>query len=123
MIKRILVIDDNVDSGETLSVLLETLGYEARFVSSGAAGLEMISDWCPDAVICDLAMPGVNGYGVATAVRQSPDCHALLIAYTGYGNTVDRQESAAAGFHHHLTKPAHITELLQVLGAVDDGPG
>jgi CheY-like chemotaxis protein len=72
--------------------------------------------WRPDVVLCDIGLPGLDGYGVAGALRRDPTtAMAHLIAVTGYGQEEDRRRSRQAGFDHHLTKPVDPHDLRQLL--------
>ena len=114
--RRILVVDDSRDGGESLSVLLRVLGADVSLVHSGRAALQAVESFRPDVVVLDIGMPGMDGYEVARRIRaNAANRGILLIALTGWGQEEDRQRSAAAGFNHHLVKPADIDELRQLL--------
>jgi signal transduction histidine kinase/CheY-like chemotaxis protein len=114
--RRILIVDDSRDGGESLSVLLRVLGADVSLVHSGRAALLAVESFRPDAVLLDIGMPGMDGYEVARRIRaNSLNRGILLIALTGWGQEEDRQRSAAAGFNHHLVKPADIDQLRQLL--------
>lgn len=113
---RVLVIDDNRDAAETLSMLLEAHGHDTHLAYNGRAGLEEAADFMPQAVFCDIEMPGMNGYEVAAALRRDPrHAPALLIAVTGRGAREDQRRSLDAGFDVHLTKPVGYDAVRQVL--------
>lgn len=106
---RILVVDDNVDSAESWGILLELLGHEIRIAHDGPTALETARDFRPDVVLQDIGMPGMNGYDVARRMRDDPStAGAMLVAITGYGRDEDRRDARDAGFDHHLTKPADL---------------
>jgi PAS domain S-box-containing protein len=112
---RILVVDDNRDSADSLAMLLRTSGAVAHTAYDGASALEAISYQQPDVVVLDLGMPGMDGYSVAEQIRRRPDNERVtLIALSGWGQEQDRLRSLAAGFDHHLTKPVDLNAL-QVL--------
>jgi CheY-like chemotaxis protein len=112
---RVLVVEDNRDAAESLRLLLELLGHDVRVAYTGTAGLEAARQWQPEVVVCDIGLPGLDGYGVASELRRSPaTASAQLIALTGYGQEEDRRRSLEAGFDVHLTKPAE-PEVLQKL--------
>jgi CheY-like chemotaxis protein len=114
--KRILVVDDSRDGGESLALLLRMLGAEVALAHSGQTALDCLDGFNPDVVLLDLGMPGMDGYEVARRIRANPaNGHMQLIALTGWGQDEDRQRSAAAGFNHHLVKPADIDKLRQLL--------
>jgi signal transduction histidine kinase/ActR/RegA family two-component response regulator len=112
---RVLVVDDNVDAGESLGELLRLLGHEVQVTANGPLALELFDDFKPEVALLDIGLPGMNGYDLARQLRarQSSDS-LLLIAVTGYGQEEDRRKSRMAGFDHHLTKPAEFS-VLQVL--------
>jgi two-component system, sensor histidine kinase len=113
---RVLVIDDNADAAETLAMLLEAHGHETQQAHDAQAGLEVASEFHPQAVFCDIEMPGMNGYDVATRLRNDPRiAPALLVAVTGRGAREDRQRSMRAGFDVHLTKPVGYEAVRQAL--------
>ncbi|MBI2824928.1 MAG: PAS domain S-box protein [Planctomycetia bacterium] len=114
--RRLLVVDDNEDSAASLGMLLKFLGTDVQVVHDGATALTMIESYRPDVVLLDIGMPGMDGFEVARRVRQRVDFHnIMLIALTGWGQTVDRERTRTAGFDHHLVKPADITALQSLL--------
>ncbi|MGD0960415.1 MAG: PAS domain S-box protein [Methylomonas sp.] len=113
---RILVVDDNRDIAESLAVLLKIDGYQVHTADNGYTALEMARAERPDAIILDIGLPGMNGYSLARAFRQSSEFkQTLLIAMTGYGQTEDREKSRAAGIDEHLIKPVDIETLRKLL--------
>jgi signal transduction histidine kinase/CheY-like chemotaxis protein len=116
---HVLLIEDHRDAAETLRDLLEQWGYRVAIASHGRAGLEAARAEPPDLVLCDIGLPGMDGYAVARQLRQDPPTAALpLIAITGYGQAEDRQRAARAGFDHHLTKPIDPDELHRLLASL-----
>ena len=104
--RRVLVVDDNQDSAETIAMLVELWGHQAHIVHNGPAALAAAPVWKPNVVLLDIGLPGVDGYEVARRLRAEPvTAGVLLIAMTGYGQDRDRQLSSEAGFDHHLVKP------------------
>jgi PAS domain S-box-containing protein len=113
---RLLVVDDNRDAAETLAALLGVMGHSAPVAADGHQALRMIASLRPDIVFLDIGMPGMSGYEVAQAVRADPQLDKVrLVALTGWGGEADRARSAAAGFDAHLTKPATVTAIEEVL--------
>lgn len=113
---RVLVVDDNQDSAESLEILLQGEGYEVRIAHDGPSGIEVAQAFHPHVVLLDIGLPGIDGYGVAHHLRgQTETQDAVLIALTGYGQTKDRQRTKAAGFDHHLVKPIHYDELASLI--------
>jgi signal transduction histidine kinase/CheY-like chemotaxis protein len=103
---RVLIIDDNADAAETLSMLLESHGHETRKAFNAQAGLAAADEFMPQAVFCDIEMSGMNGYEVAARLRSNArHATAMLVAVTGRGSREDHQRSLQAGFDVHLTKP------------------
>jgi len=114
--RRILIVDDSRDGGESLATLLRVLGAEVSLAHSGRKALECVETGRPDVVLLDIGMPGMDGYEVARRIRANPaNRHISLIALTGWGQDEDRKRSVAAGFNHHLVKPADIEQLRQLL--------
>ena len=114
--RRILIVDDSRDGGESLATLLRVLGAEVALAHSGRHALECVDAFRPDVVLLDIGMPGMDGYEVARRIRANPANRDMsLIALTGWGQDEDRRRSVAAGFNHHLVKPADIEQLRQLL--------
>jgi CheY-like chemotaxis protein len=112
---RVVIIEDNRDAADTLRILLELMGHEVAVAFSGPEGVKAARAWRPDVVLCDIGLPGLDGYGVARALRHDPTvATALLIAVTAYGQEEDRRRSQQAGFDYHLVKPVD-PEVLQAL--------
>jgi CheY-like chemotaxis protein len=112
----VLVVEDNRDSAESLRMLLATQGYEVALAYTGIEGVEAARRVRPDVVICDVGLPGMDGYAVAQAIRMNPGtAKARLIAVTGYGQNDDRVRALASGFDKHLVKPADPEVLLGLL--------
>lgn len=116
---RVLIIDDNLDSAESMGDALRFRGYSVQIAYDGTSGLAQARRSVPDVVLCDIGLPGdLSGYGVAQAMRKDPSLRTIeLIAVTGYGTADDRRKAHEAGFDLHLTKPVDTTHLLAVLTA------
>jgi CheY-like chemotaxis protein len=113
---RILVVEDNRDTADSLRLLLVLSGYEVAVAYSGPDGGKAAEQYRPDVVLCDIGLPGLDGYGVAQKLRDnSTTARARLIAVTAYGEDEDRRRSHEAGFEHHLVKPVGPNALLRVL--------
>ena len=111
---RILVIEDNHDAADSLRMLLELDGHEVMVAYNGLAGIQAATACRPDVVLCDIGLPGLDGYGVVHALRHNPETATLrIIAVTAYSQDSDRRRSREAGFDLHLTKPVDPYELLQ----------
>jgi PAS domain S-box-containing protein len=113
---RVAIVDDNADAADSLAMVLELEGHEVRTAGNGIAGLELIDEFAPHAVILDIGLPRLNGYEVARRIRlEHRDAGILLIAVTGWGQQQDKQAAEEAGFDHHFTKPVDPRELQRVL--------
>ena len=114
--QRILVVEDNRDSADSLRLLLDLYGYETAVAYSGPDGVQAAERWQPDVVLCDIGLPGLDGYGVARKLRDNPTtAKARLFAVTAYGQDEDRRRSHEAGFEQHLVKPVDPDALQRVL--------
>ena len=114
--RRILVVDDNVDSANSLSQVLEMLGHVVRTANDGEAGIAMAAAFLPDVVLMDIGMPRLNGYEAARCIRQQPWGQAMmLVALPGWEQEDDRRSGAQAGFDHHLVKPVQLDELTTLM--------
>lgn len=108
----VLIIEDNEDAAETLSMLLELDGHDVRHAATGRAGLDAATDRPPDVVICDIGLPDLSGYEVIRALRASPlSRRPFAIALTGYAQGEDRKQALEAGFDAHMAKPPALSEL------------
>ncbi len=113
---RVLVVDDNQDTTQTLSQLLQLMGHEVQVAQDGKAALDAAKQFKPEAVLLDIGMPGMNGYEVARCLRADyAQNQLLLIALTGWGQKNDRQQAQEAGFDIHMTKPANPTEIERLI--------
>jgi CheY-like chemotaxis protein len=116
---RILVVDDNIDSAQSLALLLGRMGHEIEVAHDGLEAVQAAGAFRPQIVLLDIGLPRMNGYEAARRIRaQSGGDKVAIIALTGWGQEKDKQLAAEAGFDHHLTKPvepATLTSLLAVL--------
>ncbi|HEX4152656.1 MAG TPA: ATP-binding protein [Steroidobacteraceae bacterium] len=109
---RTLVADDNEDAAESLATLLGLAGHDVRVATGGKAALILAQAFRPEVAVIDIGMPDIDGYAVARSLRQQPwSDHLALVALTGWGQDGDRERARAAGFDHHLTKPADPERL------------
>ncbi|MDB5243378.1 MAG: hypothetical protein JWP57_4003 [Spirosoma sp.] len=114
---RILVADDNHDTADSMTELLQLEGHQVRTVYDGEAAVSAAVQFVPHVAVLDIGMPYMNGYQVARALcARCPS--TLLIAVSGWGTTRDVAAALEAGFHHHLTKPAKFCAILSLLDDV-----
>jgi signal transduction histidine kinase/CheY-like chemotaxis protein len=116
---RAVVVDDNVDSAQSMGMVLDLIGIENRVVFDGSAALVAIEAFRPDVVLLDIGMPGLDGYEVARRLRANPaNAQLMLIALTGWSQTQDQERSREAGFDHHFSKPIDIEALRALLATL-----
>jgi CheY-like chemotaxis protein len=109
-------VEDNPDAAESLRRLLRLHGHEVSVAANGLDGVAEAKRSHPDAVVCDIGLPGMDGYAVASALRGDPEtARARLIAVTGYGRAEDRARALSSGFDEHIVKPADPELLLSKL--------
>ncbi len=114
--RKILVVDDNLDTARSIAALLRRAGHEVEIAHDGPTALKVARDFQPEAILLDIGLPIIDGYRVAeTLRRESAFAKVLLIAISGYGQADDRKRSRAAGFDDHLIKPVDFRELLRIL--------
>lgn len=113
---HVLVVDDNVDSAQTMGWMLELIGHRFTLAHDGLAALDIARALHPDVILLDIGLPGLNGYDVCRELRKDPAFEkTLLIAQTGWGQERDRQNAQEAGFDHHLIKPVSLDNLSRLL--------
>lgn len=114
--RRILIIDDDADATETLQAALELEGHRVQVAPSGIAGLSVAREARPDVVLCDIALPDLDGYEVARARRADESLRSTrLVAVTGYAQPEDEERAREAGFDAHLGKPFSVEAMLSLL--------
>ncbi len=110
--RRVLVVDDNVDSAESMAMILKLSGHEVALAHDGGQALEVARTFQPDVVFLDLGMPNVNGYDAARLIRKEPwGERIMLVALTGWGQEEDKRRTSAAGFDLHVVKPIDFAKL------------
>jgi PAS domain S-box-containing protein len=115
--RRILIVDDNKDSADSLALLLEITGNKTYMAHDGVEALEAIEKHRPDVVLLDIGLPRLDGHEVCRRVREQPwGKDIVVIALTGWGQEDDRRKSEEAGFNGHLVKPVDYDKLLELLG-------
>jgi CheY-like chemotaxis protein len=113
---RVLVVEDHREAAHSLQELLEAWGHRVAVVYTGPAGVEAARQLRPDVVLCDLGLPGLDGYGVATALRRGPNALPLrMIAISAYGQEAYQRRSLESGFDLHMTKPIDLDHLKRLL--------
>ena len=115
---RILIVDDNVDAAAMLSTLLQMEGYDVEVAHDGPSALTAFVRQKSEIVLCDIGLPGMDGYEVAKHLRQvdvDERPHPLLVALTGYDSAGDRERAFSAGFDDHLPKPVEFEHLLKLI--------
>ena len=117
--RRVLIVDDNADSAETLATLLQIGGNETRTAHDGLAAVAAAEAFRPEVALLDIGLPGLNGWDTARRIREQPwGKTMILVALTGWGQEEDRRKSKDAGFDHHMVKPVDIDALLKMLAAL-----
>jgi CheY-like chemotaxis protein len=118
---KILVVDDHPDSADSLSRLLQAHGHETASAYDGRQALEVFRQFDPAAVVLDIDMPVLDGYGTARAIRLAPNARLpVLLALTGLGGHEVRRLAFEAGFDAHLVKPARIDALIHLMETLRD---
>jgi CheY-like chemotaxis protein len=113
---RVLVVEDDADTADSLAMLLRLDGHDVRLARNGPAALALAGTYKPDMVLLDIGLPGMDGYEVANRLKALEGGEVLfIIAITGYGQASDRRRSVEAGIDLHLLKPADTNVLLRVL--------
>jgi CheY-like chemotaxis protein len=110
-------VDDNEDALDLLSTLIETSGHEVVIAHDGMEALAVFERFRPSVAVIDISMPIMDGCEVAARIRAQTvgERHPYLVALTGYGQTLDRERSRAAGFDEHLVKPVVLENLLRAI--------
>lgn len=122
--RRILIVEDNPDVADVLAATLQTQGHDVEIAYDGSEGLERARQFGPDAIICDLGLPDIDGFELARTLRENPAFEdTILIALSGYAASDDVEKSRAAGFDHHQAKPPDIEELERLIAGPDGEKG
>jgi CheY-like chemotaxis protein len=117
--RRVLIVDDNADSAESMAVLLRFHGHEVRLAYNGQAALEEAHAFRPEVMFLDLDLPKVDGYEVARRLRREPAMRDMtMVAMTGYGQEEDRQRTQEAGFQSHMVKPVDFDKIEELLASL-----
>ncbi|MEC4723727.1 PAS domain S-box protein [Noviherbaspirillum sp. CPCC 100848] len=116
---RILVVDDNGDAAQSLTILLKAYGHDVRMAHEGIEALEIASQFQPEVVFLDIGLPGMTGYAVARRLREIEGLkNTRLVAVTGWGAETDRAHSREAGFDRHFTKPLSPAAVVEALNKI-----
>jgi DNA-binding response OmpR family regulator len=119
---RVVVVDDNYDANAALSRLLEKSGFEvAGRAYDGLSGLSVIKETQPDVAILDIAMPALDGFGLAQRVRSEIEAPPRMVALTGFGTEADESKARSVGFDAYFRKPANWTKLESLLHGYEVG--
>ncbi len=117
--RRVLIVEDNVDAAQSLRELLELAGHSVEVAHEGAEGIRAARLRCPDVVLCDIGLPGMDGYEVARTIRADEALRdVFLVALTGYALPEDQRLATTAGFHAHVTKPPSFDRIEEMLAAL-----
>jgi PAS domain S-box-containing protein len=121
---RVLVVEDNADAADSLSLLLRLYGHKVELARTGPTALEMASASRPDVVLLDIGLPGMDGFQVAQRLREKPEFKdVVMCALTGYTpSDADRQRQKETGFDHHYVKPLDLAKLLEMFKSVVGKP-
>ena len=119
--RRVLVVDDNKDAADSLRLLLKLLGHQAEVAYDGTAALAMARRDPPDLVLCDLGLPGMDGFELARRLRAALPACPRLVAVSGYAQREDVERSLAAGFDGHIAKPPDPAEIARQLACAAPG--
>jgi PAS domain S-box-containing protein len=115
--QRVLIVDDNPDSADSLALLVAMDGHTTRTAHEGSSAINQALEWQPDVILLDLGLPGTDGFEVCRRLRSSGLSKVRIIAVTGYGENDARERTKAAGFDAHLVKPVDASMLEQYLSA------
>ena len=118
--RRILVVDDNRDSTESLTMWLELSGHQTHAAYDGLEAVEAAATFRPDVILLDIGLPKLNGYEACRRIRGLPWSKGMmLVALTGWGGDEDREKSRDAGFDTHMVKPVDFVALTKLLAATE----
>ena len=117
--RRILVVDDNRDAADSLSMLLHARGHDVRVAYDGLEAVGAAIAFQPDVVLLDIGLPKLYGYDAARRIRELRGDGVLLVAITGWGQEEDRRRAREAGFDHHLTKPVDPEAISRLIDQPD----
>ena len=117
---RILIVDDNRDGAESLSLYTKLLGHTTELAYTGVEAISKVSKFKPEVVFLDIGLPGMSGFEVAKLIRAMPDAvDTRLVAVTGWGSEDMKRKSTEAGFNEHLTKPVDLSRIEEILWSAE----
>jgi CheY-like chemotaxis protein len=118
--RRILVVDDNRDSADSMAMILKLTGNDVVTAHDGVEAVEAAGKFRPQVILMDVGMPRLNGYDATRLIREQPGGpSAIIIALTGWGQAGDRALSKAAGCDGHLVKPVDLSDLETLLTEIE----
>lgn len=118
-LRRVLVVDDNVDAADMLAEAIRALGHDVRLAHDGPSAINVAESFAPEVVFLDIGLPGMDGYEVALRLRRPPLAPMTLVALTGYGRDADKLRAREAGFDRHLVKPVDIDVVEKIVTGED----
>lgn len=114
--RRVLVVDDDIDSAEMLAELVSQLGHETRTALNGPSAIRLAQQFLPHLVLLDIALPQMDGYEVARQLRSQPSLQGVVLAaLTGWSGQQHEAMGREAGFDHYLVKPVQFAKLTALL--------
>ena len=117
--RRVLIVDDNRDSADSLAMLMQITNNEAYLAHDGEEAVAAVEKYRPEVVLLDIGLPKIDGHEVCRRVRKEPwGKDIVIIALTGWGQEDDRRKSQEAGFDGHLVKPVDYEKLLELLASL-----
>jgi len=120
--RRVLIVDDNADSTESLALLLARRGHDVRAANDGLRAIELAREFHPDLVLLDIGMPGLNGYETCQRMRKEPWGSGItMVAVTGWGQEQDRRMARSVGFDAHVVKPLDLGVLMSLVATPPGG--
>ena len=126
---RVVVVDDDADGRDALAAILTSAGAKVQIAASADEALRLVHSWCPNILLADIGMPGLNGYDLIREIRRREGhtgAYLPVVAVTAYATSKDRERALAEGFDDHLTKPvspAAIIQTVQSLSRLSGSPG
>lgn len=120
MEERILVVDDDRDTADTMARLIQAMGFDAKPVYDGLQAVEEVVAYSPDMALIDIGMPEHDGYETVERIRKLPEgIHMILVAVTGWARDADKRRAYDAGFDLHVAKPMQAATLQELLRLID----